>query len=79
MHLPGFAGILQVDGYGAYMAKGGPDALAFCWARVWRKFFQVQASTPAPIAAEALARISALYAIERDIRSLTAPTPEAVR
>ena len=80
-HLAGFAGILQVDGYGAYkaLAEGGPVALAFCWAHVRRKFFEIQASTPAPIAAEALARIGALYAIERDIRGLAAPTRQAVR
>ena len=54
VHLAGFAGILQVDGYGAYkaLAEGGPVALAFCWAHVRRKFFEIQASTPAPIAAE---------------------------
>ena len=81
VHLAGFAGILQVDGYGAYkaLAEGGPVALAFCWAHVRRKFFEIQASTPAPIAAEALARIGALYAIERDIRGLAAPTRQAVR
>src|SRR6202044_3986086 len=81
VHLAGFAGILQVDGYGAYkaLAEGGPVALAFCWAHVRRKFFEIQASTPAPIAAEALARIGALYAIERDIRGLPAPTRQAVR
>src|SRR3984957_4806502 len=80
-HLAGFAGILQVDGYGAYkaLAEGGPVALAFCWAHVRRKFFEIQASTPAPIAAEALARIGALYAIDREIRGLAAPTRQAVR
>jgi transposase len=73
-HLAGFAGILQVDGYGAYkaLAEGGRVTLAFCWAHARRKFFDIQAASPAPIAAEALARIGALYAIERDIRGSSA-------
>ena len=43
-HLAGFAGILQVDGYGAYkaLAEGGPVTLAFCWAHVRRKFFEIR-------------------------------------
>jgi transposase len=45
VHLAGFAGILQVDGYGAYnaLAEGGPVALAFCCAHVRRKFVEIQA------------------------------------
>jgi transposase len=46
---------------------------------VRRKFFDIQTASPAPIAAEALARIGALYAVERDIRGLGAPTRQAVR
>ena len=61
------------------MAEGGLVTLAFCWAHVRRKFFDIQAASPAPIAAEALARIGALYAVERDIRGLGAPTRQAVR
>jgi transposase len=69
-HLAGFAGILQVDGYGAYadLAEGGAVTLAFCWSHVRRQFYEIQAKTPAPIAAEALVRIAALYAVEADIR-----------
>ena len=39
-HLPGFSGILQVDGYGAYaeLAQRGDVALAFCWSHVRRHF-----------------------------------------
>jgi hypothetical protein len=40
-HLSGFAGILQVDGYGAYAAlarRHQQIRLAFCWAHVRRKF-----------------------------------------
>lgn len=43
-------------------------ALAFCWSHVRRRFYELAAAGPAPIATEALARIGALYAIENDIR-----------
>jgi hypothetical protein len=73
-HLAGFAGVLQVDGYGAYreLASAGAVELAFCWAHVRRNFYELQAATPAPIASEALARIAGLYAVEADIRGQTA-------
>src|SRR5262245_1065786 len=73
-HLAGFRGILQVDGYGAYahLAQHGDVALAFCWSHVRRQFYEIQVKTPAPIATQALVRIAALYAIEADIRGLSA-------
>jgi hypothetical protein len=73
-HLAGFSGILQVDGYGAYaqLAQHGDVALAFCWSHVRRQFYEIQVKTPAPIATQALVRIAALYAIEADIRGLSA-------
>ena len=69
-HLGDFAGILQVDGYGGYrpLAEQGQVQLAFCWAHVRRKFYELAAAGPAPIATEALEQIKALYAIEADIR-----------
>jgi hypothetical protein len=39
---------------------------------VRRQFYDIQAKTPAPIAAEALVRIAPLYAVEADIRGLSA-------
>ena len=73
-HLAGFSGILQVDGYGAYaqLAQHADVALAFCWSHVRRQFYEIQVKTPAPIATQALVRIAALYAIEADIRGLSA-------
>jgi transposase len=62
-HLSGFAGVLQVDGYAGYRAlteKGGV-ALAFCWSHVRRRFYELAAAGPAPIASEALGRIASLY------------------
>lgn len=69
-HLYGFTGILQVDGYGGYrvLAERGDVELAFCWAHVRRRFYELAAAGPAPIASEALERIAALYAIEAEIR-----------
>ncbi len=81
-HLAGFAGILQVDGYGAYreLAAAGAVELAFCWAHVRRNFYELQAGdTPAPIASEALARIAGLYAVEADIRGQTAEQRRQLR
>ena len=59
MHLSGFGGILQVDGYGMPQGAGrqGPgEARVLLGARA-AKFFEIPGATPAPIAAEALARI----------------------
>ncbi len=69
-HLAGFAGALQVDGYAGYrvLAERGDVRLAFCWAHVRRRFYELAAAGPAPIASEALERIAGLYAIESDIR-----------
>ena len=80
-HLAGFTGILQVDGYGGYrvLAERGDVQLAFCWAHVRRRFYELAARGPAPIASEALERIAALYAIENDIRGRSADERRAVR
>jgi transposase len=80
-HLAGFKGILQVDGYGGYrvLAERGDVQLAFCWAHVRRRFYELAAAGPAPIASEALERIAGLYAIENDIRARNAEERRAVR
>ena len=44
-----------------------------------RRFYEIQAASPAPIAAEALVRIGALYAIEADIRGCSAEQRQRVR
>ena len=73
-HLDGFKGVLQVDGYAGYrrLAERGDVRLAFCWVHVRRNFYKLATPGPAPIASEALQRIAALYAIEKDIRGLSA-------
>src|SRR4051812_16408084 len=80
-HLAGFQGVLQVDGYEAYkvLARRGEVQLAFCWSHVRRPFYELAQSGPAPIAAEALVRIAALYRIEAEIRGRSADERRAVR
>jgi transposase len=80
-HLAGFKGVLQVDGYGGYrpLAEQGQIRLAFCWAHVRRKFYELAAAGPAPIATEALERIKAIYAVEVNIRGKNPDARRAVR
>jgi transposase len=80
-HLAGFKGILQVDGYAGYrpLAEKGDVQLAFCWSHVRRRFYELAVGGPAPIASEALERIAALYAIEKDIRGRSANERRSVR
>ena len=69
-HLAGFCGVVQVDGYAGYRALAEKNSvqLAFCWSHVRRRFYELAAAGPAPIASEALERIGRLYAIESEIR-----------
>ncbi len=80
-HLSGFKGVLQVDGYAGYrtLAEKGEVRLAFCWAHVRRRFYELAAAGPAPIASEALQRISELYAVEHDIRGRPADERRSAR
>ncbi len=80
-HLAGFKGILQVDGYAGYrvLAERGDVQLAFCWSHVRRRFYELAAAGPAPIASEALQRIAGLYAIEKEIRGRSADERRVVR
>ena len=48
-------------------AKPGPIIEAGCWAHARRKFFDLARLNKAPIAIEAVERIDALFAIEREI------------
>ncbi|MCP5396142.1 MAG: IS66 family transposase [Sphingomonadaceae bacterium] len=79
-HLERFAGILQVDGYGGYTAlarRRGDVTLAFCWAHVRRKFYELADSSP--VATEVLRRIAQLYAIEDEVRGSSYPQRQTVR
>lgn len=69
-HLKSFKGVLQADAYGGFNAlyADGTIQEAACWAHVRRKFFDLHKAHASPVAAEALRRIAALYAIETTIR-----------
>ena len=68
-HLAGFRGILQADGYAGFagLYQGGVVQEAACWAHARRKLHDVHEATRSPLAHEALTRIAALYAIEREL------------
>ncbi|EIM26824.1 IS66 family transposase [Microvirga lotononidis] len=80
-HLSGFAGVLQVDGYSGYRALAGGNqvTLAFCWAHVRRRFYELAVAGAAPIASEALTRIAELYRIESEIRGIGAAERTRIR
>lgn len=80
-HLEAFTGILQADGYAGYskLYESGRIAEAACWAHVRRKFFDLFEANQSPLAAQALERIGALYAIEKQIRGLPPDERRAVR
>jgi hypothetical protein len=70
--------IAHLSGYRP-LAKRNDVQLAFCWSHVRRRFYELAAVGPAPIATEALERITQLYAVEEDIRGRSADERRAVR
>jgi transposase len=71
--LGGYTGLLQCDGYTVYKGLVAPDGgqgatLVYCWSHVRREFYDLTKKNTAPIAAEALRRIAALYAVEATVR-----------
>lgn len=73
-------GALMVDdfvGYKALFAQGVTEL--GCWAHARRKFFDLHAANKSAIAAEALQRIAALYAIEQAAKDLDAAARHAYR
>src|SRR3974390_435922 len=79
--LDNYTGIVQCDGYAAYKTLTNParknncaesSNSQFCWSHLRRRFVEIERSTPAPAAKEALSRIAQLYAIERALRGRTA-------
>jgi transposase len=77
-HLAGYGGILQADAYAGFndlYALGrepGPIAEAACWAHGRRKLFKLAEIARAPLAAEAVQRIDAVFDAERTINGLPA-------
>ena len=72
-HLRSFAGVLQADAYSGFapLYAQGRIQEAACWAHARRKHYDVYAMDRSSTAAEAIARIGQLYAIEREIRGQT--------
>lgn len=83
--LAGWTGIMQADAYSGfgrlYKAgrKPGPITEAGCWAHGRRGFFELAELQKGPIAIEAVKRIDALFAIEREINGASAEHRHAVR
>jgi transposase len=84
-HLATHAGLMQADAYAGFnrlyeaSRKPGPIIEAMCWAHARRKFFDLARLNKAPIAIEAVERIDALFAIERDINGKPPPERQRVR
>jgi transposase len=80
-HLKSFTGILQADAYAGFDAlyAHGKIQEAACWAHARRKFYELHQAQASPLAAEALKRIGALYAIEADIRGKPPAERQRVR
>jgi hypothetical protein len=80
-HLKKFRGMLQADGYAGFdqIYEGGLIQEAACWAHARRKFYDIQVAHKSAVAAEALERIGALYAIEKEIYGRSPEERRAVR
>ena len=85
LHLASFTGLMQADAYAGFNRlyeagrKGGPIIEAACWAHARRKFFDLARLRKAPIAIEAVKRIDALFAIEREINGASPDERLAMR
>lgn len=84
-HLAGYAGILQADAYAGFndlydpARKPGPIVEAACWAHGRRKLFVLADVAKAPLAVEAVRRIDAIFAVERNLNGLPAAQRLAAR
>ena len=80
-HLSQFRGTLQADGYAGFdqIYETGRIQEAACWAHVRRKFYDLQVAHKSPVAAEALERIGALYAIEKEIQGRSPEERRGIR
>ncbi len=84
-HLRGYTGLMQADAYAGfnrlYESSRKPAAIveAACWAHARRKYFDLARIAKAPIAVEAIERIDALFAIEREINGVAPERRMAAR
>jgi transposase len=80
-HLKLYQGALQADAYAGFqhLYEGGTIVEVACWAHARRKFHEIHIAHPSPTTTEAIERIAALYAIEREIRGSTPEIRKTVR
>ena len=80
-HLKSFTGALQADAYAGFhhLYDTGSITEAACWAHARRKFHEIHVAHPSPPTTEAIERIAALYAIEKEIRGSTPELRREVR
>jgi transposase len=84
-HLAGYAGILQAEAFAGFgdlydaKRKPGPITEAACWSHSRRKFFELADLGKSPLAVEAVRRIDAIFAIEREITGATVEQRLAIR
>ena len=84
-HLAGWSGLMQADAYAGYAElyeaarQPAPIIELPCWSHARRKFYELATLKKAPIAIEAVRRIDALFAIEREINGLAPQARLAVR
>ncbi|WP_145112034.1 IS66 family transposase, partial [Cereibacter sediminicola] len=78
--------VCPTNGYAGYnrltkaaRTGGKPITLAYCWSHARRELIKATPRTGSPIAAEALARIAQLYAIEKEIHARSADERLSVR
>ena len=80
-------GFLHADAYAGFSELYRPDPITgisrlvevACWAHARRKIYEVHAATQSPAAQELLEHISALFAIEADIRGRQPQERHAIR
>jgi transposase len=76
--LKNYQGIMQADAYSGFGRlygagrEGGPILEAACWSHARRNFFELAELSHAPIAIEAVKRIDAIFAVERQINGKSA-------
>jgi hypothetical protein len=79
------AGLMRADAYAGFNKLYNPSRHpapiieAACWAHARRKFFDLARPKKAPIAIEAVERIDALFAIEREINGMAPQQRLALR
>ena len=80
-HLQNFTGTLQADAYAGFhhLYNSGRISEAACWAHARRKFHDIHVAHPSPTTTEAIERLAALYAIEKEIRGSTPELRQEVR